>query len=247
MKNSKWVIVFAAILMLATVGVIAPSDGIALTYHTISIDGTNDFSLDETLGSSSISNNWYVTWNSSSFFVGVDVIQSPNTWISFYLGTDTGQGSLAGIPLNNQNPTLPFFANYNILYNVSTNNFMSFQWNGSQWVNAAGLVTGAYSGNFFESNIPLAGIGNPSNLYLVGAIVNATSGSEWTYGMLPSLSGLDGFDPDFSHWLGYNLASGVSPNLNDHVDAAPVPIPGAAWLLGSGIVGLIGLKRRMRK
>ena len=51
MKNSKWVIVFAAILMLATVGVIAPSDGIALTYHTISIDGTNDFSLDETLAS----------------------------------------------------------------------------------------------------------------------------------------------------------------------------------------------------
>jgi len=27
----------------------------------------------------------------------------------------------------------------------------------------------------------------------------------------------------------------------------PVPIPGAVWLLGSGIVGLIGLKRRMRK
>jgi len=28
---------------------------------------------------------------------------------------------------------------------------------------------------------------------------------------------------------------------------SPVPIPGAVWLLGSGIVGLIGLKRRMRK
>ena len=27
----------------------------------------------------------------------------------------------------------------------------------------------------------------------------------------------------------------------------PVPIPGAVWLLGSGIVGLIGLRRRMRK
>ena len=33
----------------------------------------------------------------------------------------------------------------------------------------------------------------------------------------------------------------------DDVDVSPVPIPGAVWLLGSGIVGLIGLKRRMRK
>jgi len=32
----------------------------------------------------------------------------------------------------------------------------------------------------------------------------------------------------------------------DDVDVSPVPIPGAVWLLGSGIVGLIGLKRRMR-
>jgi len=30
----------------------------------------------------------------------------------------------------------------------------------------------------------------------------------------------------------------------DDVDVSPVPIPGAVWLLGSGIVGLIGLKRR---
>jgi len=33
----------------------------------------------------------------------------------------------------------------------------------------------------------------------------------------------------------------------DDVDVSPVPIPGAVWLLGSGIVELIGLKRRMRK
>lgn len=29
-------------------------------------------------------------------------------------------------------------------------------------------------------------------------------------------------------------------------DTAPVPIPAAVWLLGSGLVGLIGLRRRMR-
>jgi hypothetical protein len=35
------------------------------------------------------------------------------------------------------------------------------------------------------------------------------------------------------------------PTLSfDVVDAAPVPIPAAAWLLGSGIVGLVGVRRR---
>ena len=29
--------------------------------------------------------------------------------------------------------------------------------------------------------------------------------------------------------------------------ATPTPLPGAAWLLGSGLVGLIGLRRRMKK
>ena len=33
----------------------------------------------------------------------------------------------------------------------------------------------------------------------------------------------------------------------DDVDVSPVPIPGAVWLLGSGIVGLIGLKPRRGK
>ena len=36
-------------------------------------------------------------------------------------------------------------------------------------------------------------------------------------------------------------------NLAFQLTSTPVPIPGAVWLLGSGIVGLIGLKRRMRK
>jgi hypothetical protein len=30
-------------------------------------------------------------------------------------------------------------------------------------------------------------------------------------------------------------------------EATPVPIPPAAWLLGTGLIGLVGVRRRMRK
>jgi hypothetical protein len=30
------------------------------------------------------------------------------------------------------------------------------------------------------------------------------------------------------------------------IDANPVPIPGAAWLLGSGLLGLLGVRRRFQ-
>jgi hypothetical protein len=33
----------------------------------------------------------------------------------------------------------------------------------------------------------------------------------------------------------------------DNVSMVPTPIPGAAWLLGTGLVGLVGLKRRFQR
>jgi hypothetical protein len=41
---------------------------------------------------------------------------------------------------------------------------------------------------------------------------------------------------DFSNWI-------AVPDTKQ----TPVPIPGAAWLLGSGLVGLVGIRRRFKK
>lgn len=35
--------------------------------------------------------------------------------------------------------------------------------------------------------------------------------------------------------------------LMDGTEASPVPVPGAVWLLGSGLVGLVALRRRFKK
>lgn len=41
-----------------------------------------------------------------------------------------------------------------------------------------------------------------------------------------------------------DLYHNSSSRISLDVDFAPVPVPGAVWLLGSGLLGLVGLKRR---
>ena len=46
-------------------------------------------------------------------------------------------------------------------------------------------------------------------------------------------------------WFG-TLPAYADDQLNIPLASAPVPIPGAVWLLGSGLVGLVGMRRRMK-
>ena len=45
--------------------------------------------------------------------------------------------------------------------------------------------------------------------------------------------------------VGWPYAYVQAQTVSGHTN--PVPIPGAAWLLGSGLVGLVGLRRRKKK
>lgn len=51
-------------------------------------------------------------------------------------------------------------------------------------------------------------------------------------------------------WIRYIKVESLSgtklAEIDGFADVAPVPIPGAVWLLGSGLAGLIGIRRRQR-
>jgi hypothetical protein len=55
------------------------------------------------------------------------------------------------------------------------------------------------------------------------------------------------FNGDSSIILGFNDIASVDADFDDlvlRVDVAAVPIPATAWLFGSGLIGLVGIKRR---
>jgi hypothetical protein len=49
---------------------------------------------------------------------------------------------------------------------------------------------------------------------------------------------------DAEQMLSGSLGSGLANGSGLDVGASPVPVPAAAWLLGSGLVGLIGIRRK---
>lgn len=97
----------------------------------------------------------------------------------------------------------------------------------------------------------------------------ATISSSWGNFSLMSLNVSDflasGVNPDFSInggsiTFGYILGHGSTPETegtppitavhgldNWSVTINPVPVPGAVWLLGTGLLGIVGLRRKMKK
>ena len=73
-----------------------------------------------------------------------------------------------------------------------------------------------------------------------------------TYRLGPEYGALDPADPAFAWAFNpFNGGQGAGPKIGQYYglavregQVAPVPIPGAVWLMGSALVGLVGLVRR---
>jgi len=56
-------------------------------------------------------------------------------------------------------------------------------------------------------------------------------------------NGSDAFDPSIE-WEGF--ATNTFDGLGTHAGASSVPLPAAVWLFGSGLMGLVGFKRKIK-
>ena len=63
--------------------------------------------------------------------------------------------------------------------------------------------------------------------------------------VVPQEDGFYIYDDEIEEKVFHNCEDIVAyHNLTSGANVAPVPIPGAVWLLGSGLIGLIGLRRK---
>lgn len=209
---------------------------IATSYHTIVIDGVNDFSSDETFSTSSTGFITYVTWDANNIYLaysGFDIGsgESDKKWIIFYFDTDaklnplSGNGTTDAIGFNTQDWVLPFNADYMIQIRTDEGANLMKRFNGSTWVDVASHNMQIFDNdgsNFIEIKIPRSTFNNPTKVYVLSYFVNEQAGSEWTYASFPdnSLRNGDGYkNPGyFDHWYGFELTNGVSPNASQNYD-----------------------------
>ncbi len=98
-----------------------------------------------------------------------------------------------------------------------------------------------------------------TSIHLEKATPRVTGGRKATGAALRGTAGLPKGSPAFfvrrglplacfrlSQWRKVEGVAGFSGGeIDAFADVAPVPIPGAGWLLGSGLLGLIGIRRRL--
>lgn len=209
---------------------------LATTYHTIIIDGNNDFQSDETFSTSSSGYTTYVTWDADNIYLGysgndIGSGQSDKKWIVFYFDTDanlnplSGNGTQNAIAFNSQNWVLPFKADFMIQIRTDGGYNSLKRFNGSTWIDVSPhnmQIFDNNSSNFIEIKIPKASLNNPTKIYVLGYFINEQSGGEWTYASFPdnSLRNGDGYkNPGyFDHWYGFELTSNISPNAPNNYD-----------------------------
>lgn len=225
-----------AVTLLFALGLwLAPATAVeATSNHTITIDGVNDFAGNEAVAATS-GQTWYFTWDASNFYFGIngnpDVSSGSATkWVELYIDTDpqqtplSGNGSSTGVLYNTQQPGLPFRADYHVRWKTDNSYTNMLDWNNgtSSWTddntgNNNFGITKAQSGNYLEVRIPRASLGNPTAVYVAGAMLNEAPGGEFTFFMTPN-NNVEGYDANFTHYLGFNLLPNLAPNKSVNVD-----------------------------
>ena len=193
-----------------------PSGFLTRYCHTITIDGTNDFTTDEMFVTTSASYLAYVAWDDTSLFLGwkgPDVAGGSATRFALaYLGG--AGGSTTGVMYNTQTATLPFSAAHHARWKAD-NSFSSLMSFSGSWTEVAPFPGSVFqTGDFVEMSLPLSSIGSPTSLEVAMAMLNEQGGVEATFAGMPVATFVDGYNPTFTKYFDFDLQGSVVPNAH---------------------------------
>lgn len=176
-------------------------DGAPPYRHTITIDGTDDFTASETLPTTSASFTARLAWDDDNLYVGyagpdlaTNTSDAAQKWLFVYLDTTPG-GETQSELYNTQRATFPagFGADFYARYKVSGDTTSLEQVTGGDWMTAPPAPQVGQAGTFVELAIPLAQIAAGDSLRLVTYMINEKMLAEGTYAGLFTDNFVDGY------------------------------------------------------
>lgn len=193
------------------------SDGfVTRYYHTITIDGIDDFSNGETLATSTLGHNAKVAWDDTFVYVGMDSpdVGSGNgaVWVVAYFGGD--MGTTTGEQYNTQQPLLPFAAQWHLRWRADDMYTGVEAFDGAGWSDAPFTINPGdvyRGGNLVEMRIARANLGDPDILELHLGILREQEFDEASWAATPSSSYSDGYDPDYAAYYAFDLSASELP------------------------------------
>lgn len=186
-------------------------------FHTIEIDGVNDFAPSEALPTSTGDPHvGYIAWDDTTVTFALsspDVAASNGqVWWVVYLGGSDGTND--GATYNTQQPTIPFEAQTHLRWRTDAAFTGVLQWDGATWSEPEWTINPGdvfHTEAFVELRVARAELGDPDVLPVHMGLLRETVLDEASWAAVPSDSYVDGYDPDFTAYFEFDLNGSTLP------------------------------------
>ncbi|HWB78030.1 MAG TPA: Ig-like domain-containing protein [Nannocystaceae bacterium] len=193
------------------------SEGFRVRYfHTIAIDGMDDWNGDESFATSTNGHTAYTAWDDDYVYLAM---RSPDVaagngqvWVVIYFGGAAGTSE--GALYNTQQPALPFDAQWHLRWRADNVYTDAREWDGASWDTPAWAIGGGdvyQSGELLELRVARSDIGDPDTLELHMGILRETDLDEASWAAHPQGSYVDGYDPMYTEYWAFDLLGSATP------------------------------------